>query len=343
ARQVLSGVSIAFRLSSSQQTDLDRLLREQQDPSSTNYHKWLTPDEYAARFGMTQADLAKVTSWLKSQGLTIEQISRSRTEISVSGTVAQIEHAFHTELHNYTINGDRHFATATDLSFPAAFASQVLGVRNLNDFHPKSHLRPASPHFTSNLSGNHFLEPGDFATIYNLGPLYSQGLDGSGEKIAVVGQTTSSICDVTAFRAASGLPASTPATVLVPSTGPGTSCTCDIPEAGLAVDLPAAIPEVTGIGGTEFTGDATGCPGNPPSCPGGVAPADPPFWGGSSSHNSGPTALMHIPETTWNDPVTSSGFSAGGGGASIFFTKTQAPWQSGPGVPNDSKRDVPDI
>ena len=449
ARQVLSGVSIAFRLSSSQQTDLDRLLREQQDPSSTNYHKWLTPDEYAARFGMTQADLAKVTSWLKSQGLTIEQISRSRTEISVSGTVAQIEHAFHTELHNYTINGERHFANATDLSFPAAFASQVLGVRNLNDFHPKPHLRPASPHFTSNLSGNHFLEPGDFATIYNLGPLYSQGLDGSGEKIAVVGQTTISVSDVTAFRAASGLPASTPATVLVPSTGPGTSCTSDIPEAdldvewsggvakgatvtyyyagvgsghtcsnrtfnvfdalhyvivnnlapvvsisygnceaniglstanifqqwaqlansqgqtisaasgddgaadcdfnvasathGLAVDLPAAIPEVTGIGGTEFTGDATGCPGNPPSCPGGVAPADPPFWGGSSSLNSGPTALMHIPETTWNDPVTSSGFSAGGGGASIFFTKTQAPWQSGPGVPNDSKRDVPDI
>ena len=209
ARQVLSGVSIAFRLSSSQQTDLDRLLREQQDPSSTNYHKWLTPDEYAARFGMTQADLAKVTSWLKSQGLTIEQISRSRTEISVSGTVAQIEHAFHTELHNYTINGERHFANATDLSFPTAFASQVLGVRNLNDFHPKPHLRPASPHFTSNLSGNHFLEPGDFATIYNLGPLYSQGLDGSGEKIAVVGQTTISISDVTAFRAASGLPAST--------------------------------------------------------------------------------------------------------------------------------------
>src|SRR5437870_1085733 len=87
--RVLSGVSLSFRLSPAQQADLDRLLREQQDPSSTNYHKWLTPDEYAARFGMTLADLAKVTSWLKSQGLTSEQISRSRTEISVSGAVAQ--------------------------------------------------------------------------------------------------------------------------------------------------------------------------------------------------------------------------------------------------------------
>ncbi len=446
ARQVLSGVSIAFGLSSAQQADLDRLLREQQDTSSASYHKWLTPDEYAARFGMTQADLANVTLWLKSQGLTIEQILRSRTEISVSGTVAQIERAFHTELHNYTINGERHFANATDVSLPAAFSSQVLGVRNLNDFHPKPHLRPASPHFTSNLSGNHFLEPGDFATIYNLGPLYSQGLDGSGEKIAVVGQTTITISDVTAFRAASALSASTPATVLVPSTGPGTSCTSDIPEAdldvewsggvakgatvtyyyagvgsghtcsnrtfnvfdalhyvivnnlapvisisygnceaniglstanvfrqwfqqansqgqtvsaasgddgaadcdfnvasathGLAVDIPAAIPEVTGIGGTEFSGDAGACPAG--GCPGNVAPPTT-YWGGSSSLTSGASALGPIPETTWNDPVTSSGFSAGGGGASIFFTKTQAPWQSGPGVPNDGKRDVPDI
>jgi subtilase family serine protease len=438
---VLSGVSLAFRLSPGQQADLDRLLREQQDPSSANYHKWLTPDEYAARFGMTSGDLAKVASWLESQGLKVEQISRSRTEISVSGTVGQIEHAFHTELHNYAINGEQHFANATDLSFPAAFSSQVLGVRNLNDFHPRPHLRKVSPHFTSNQSGNHFVEPGDFATIYNLGPLYSQGLDGSGEKIAVVGQTTIAVSDVTAFRAASGLSANTPTTVLVPSTGPGTSCSSDIAEAdldvewsgavakgatvtyyyagvgsghtcsnrsfnvfdalhyviannlspvisisygnceanigsstanifrqwfqqansqgqtvsaasgddgaadcdfnvtsathGLAVDIPAAIPEVTGIGGSEFTGDSKVTPAN------GCAPADPPYWSGSCQLNSGPTALIYIPETTWNDTTAGQTLSAGGGGASKLFTKPS--WQTGPGVPADSARDVPDV
>jgi subtilase family serine protease len=442
---LLSGVSITFKLSSPQQADLDRLLREQQDPSSPNYHKWLTPDEYAARFGMTSADLAKVADWVKSQGLKIEQISRSRTEISLSGTVALIERAFHTELHNYAINGKRHFANATDLSLPAAFSSQVLGVRNLNDFQPRPHLRPASPHFTSNQSGSHFIEPGDFATIYNLGPLYSQGLDGTGEKIAVVGQTTINVSDVNAFRAAAGLPAKTVNTVLVPNTGPGTSCSDDIPEAdldvewsgavakgatvtyyyagvgsghtcsnrtfnvfsalnyvivnnlapvisisygnceaniglstansfrqlfqqanaqgqtisaasgddgaadcdfnvpsathGLAVDIPAAIPEVIGIGGSKFTGDSDVCPNT--GCPGGVAPADPPYWSGSSSLNSGPTALMYIPETTWNDTVTQNGFSAGGGGASKFFDKPI--WQTGPGVPSDGARDVPDV
>src|SRR6476620_3563101 len=79
--RLLSGVSIEFRLSPSQQSALDRLLQDQQDPSSTNYHKWLTPDEYANRFGMTQNDLAKVTAWLQSQGLKVDDISPNRTSI----------------------------------------------------------------------------------------------------------------------------------------------------------------------------------------------------------------------------------------------------------------------
>ncbi|MBW8869755.1 MAG: hypothetical protein JF563_03125 [Acidobacteriales bacterium] len=95
------------------------------------------------------------------------------------------------------------------------------------------------------------------------------------------------------------------------------------------------------MGGTEFTGDMTQCPGNPPSCPGGVAPADSPYWSGSSSPTSGPSALTYIPEKTWNDAVSSQGFSAGGGGASKMFGKPS--WQTGTGVPADGKRDVPDI
>src|SRR6266478_5631708 len=93
---------------------------------------------------------------------------------------------------------------------------------------------------------------------------------------------------------------------------------------GLAVDVPASIPEVTGVGGTEFTGDSLSCPST--GCSGGVAPADPPYWGGSSSPTSGASALIYIPETTWNDTAQSlalvppKGFAATGGGASTIFT-----------------------
>ena len=128
--------SLTFRLSPAQQADMDLLLRQQQDRTSPNYHKWLTPEKYAARFGMTSGDLTKVTSWLQSQGLTVDSISRNRNEINFSGSVGQVEYALKTELHNYVINGEQHFANATDVAFPAAFSSQVLGVRGLNDFHP---------------------------------------------------------------------------------------------------------------------------------------------------------------------------------------------------------------
>jgi uncharacterized protein (TIGR03437 family) len=89
---------------------------------------------------------------------------------------------------------------------------------------------------------------------------------------------------------------------------------------GLAVDLPAAVPEVTGIGGTQFD-EAGGS-----------------YW--NRTHGTdGVSALGYIPETVWND--NSADPSSGGGGASVFFAKPS--WQSGPGVPNDGARDVPDV
>ena len=441
---MITRAALGFRLSSRQQSDLNRLLREQQDPSSVNYHKWLTPEQYAERFGVSANDLAKVTSWLSSQGLRVDGVAENRTEIFFSGTVGQIESALHTEIHSLSVEGQPHFANAGDIQVPAAFADMVLGVRKLNDFEPKPHLRKVSPRFTSSVSGNHFLAPGDFATIYDLGPLYSQGLDGSGQTIAVIGQTDINVSDAHAFRAASSLAVNDPIKFLVPNTGTATLCSGDVDEAnldvewsgavaknativfvfagpgpspatclhrtsnvfdalqyainnkinnqmipvisisygncepriglansqmfrqwaqqansqgqtitaaagddgaadcdfndtsatqGLAVDVPGSIPEVTSIGGTEFTGDPAAVVTN------GCASATT-YWGSSCSLTSGASALIYIPETTWNDPPSSS-FSATGGGASMFFAKPS--WQTGPGVPNDNARDVPDV
>jgi subtilase family serine protease len=442
--QQLSGATLTFRLSPVQQSELNRLLHAQQDPSSPNYHKWLTPEQYASRFGMTTKDLAKVTAWLQSQGLKVDGISRSRTEISFSGSVGQIEYALKTELHGYSVNGEKHFANATDVVLPAAFSAEVLGVRGLNDFRPKPRVRKAVPRFTSNLSGNHFLIPGDFATIYGI----PSNLDGTGQSIAVVGQTVISTTDIDAFRSAAGLPTRTSSNfqqITVTGTTPTMTCSgdeteadldlewssaiaknavikyvdagvgtggtcsnrnnnvfdalqfavdnnvapvisisygnceanlgqsfvltmqqwaqqanaqgqtisgpsgdagaadCELPSAtsavqGLAVDVPASIPEVTGVGATQFTGDSDACP--LATCSGNVAPADQ-YWNGSSSTTSGASALSYIPETSWNNEATNQGFSAGGGGASTIFGKPS--WQAGTGVPNDGQRDVPDV
>lgn len=242
----IHGITIVFRPSAQQQAALQTLLNEQQDPHSSNYHHWLTPEQFAARFGMSQTDLDTVTNWLKGQGFTVTRVARSRNGITFSGTAAQVTAAFQTQLHRYRVAGKAHFANVTPLSIPAAFANVVLGVRNLNDFRPLPRQRAqriltASPRFTSTLSGNHFLAPDDFATIYGIQGLYNAGDDGAGQKIAVVGQTAISLADIEAFRSAAGLRANNPELILVPGTGGSAFSDYDEGEADLDVEWAGGI------------------------------------------------------------------------------------------------------
>jgi subtilase family serine protease len=237
--KVLYGVTLAFRPSAAQQADLNNLLAQQQDRSSPNYHKWLTPAEFADRFGMTRNDVNRVQAWLESQGFTVTSVANSRNQISFDGTVAQVEAAFRTEIHNYLVDGDVHLANATNPSVPAALAGSVFAVGNLHNFSPKPRAKlrarsanGADPHFTSDLSGDHFLTPGDFATIYNL----PAGLDGTGQTIAVVGQSTVSASDLANFRSAAGLAAKAPQYVLYPSTSTATRCSGDERESDLDLE-----------------------------------------------------------------------------------------------------------
>ena len=247
AGRTLERLALVFKPSAAQAAELEALLAAQQDPQSPDYHRWLTPDEYAARFGMTDADLAEVSAWLRSHGLTVHGPARSKGELYFSGSAARIEDAFHTELHRYLVDGEPHYANATAPSVPSAYASTVLGIRRLSDFRPRPRLRSASVsgRFTSALSGNHFLAPDDFATIYGLKPLYAAGFDGTGQKIAVVGQSAlaahGATTDIDAFRAASGLPSTHLQQVLVPGTGAATVCNGDVGEADLDVEWSGAV------------------------------------------------------------------------------------------------------
>jgi len=240
-------IAIAFKPSAAQQRELELLLAEQRDPASPGFRRWLTPDEYAARFGMNEADLGEVRAWLAGHGLAVRGTSRSRNELYVRGSAGEIERAFRTELRRYRVDGRIHFANATDPSVPAAFADVVLAIRKLSDFRPEPRLRrpAAAPRFTSEITGNHFLAPDDFATIYNVHPLWAAGWTGSGQRIAIVGQTAlgpaQSAADVDAFRAASNLPATLLQQVVVPGSGASTLCPDDILEAHLDVQWAGAV------------------------------------------------------------------------------------------------------
>src|SRR6266699_2766699 len=241
------GISIAFSRTPAQEADLQALLAAQQHPTSPLYHKWLTPDEFGARFGLADSDIAKVQSWVGQHGFTVESVSRSKNRISFSGTVEQVEAAFGTEMHYYKVNGETHFAPSRDVSVPAALSSVVQTVTNLSSFRPKSHIsgrgprRVVSPDFTSSQSGNHFLTPKDVATIYDINPAYKAGYNGAGQSIAVVGQSAIVLSDIEHFQTAAGFAVKDPTLVLVPNTGTATIRSGDEAESDLDLEYTSTI------------------------------------------------------------------------------------------------------
>ncbi len=412
----LGYVTLVLKPTLAQQSDLETLLVQQQDRSSAEYHKWLTPEQFGDRFGLAPSDISAIKLWLTAQGLHIEDTARGRNWIAFSGTVAQINRAFHTEIHRFFVNGKEHYGNATNPFVPAAMAGVVRFFRGLDDFgpEPSSGIRQEVPvpDFTSS-AGVHSLAPDDFATIYDITPLYNSGIDGTQQSIAVLGRSDIDLPGYQIFRSIYNLPATMPVMHLV-GPDPGLPATADLSESmldlewsgavarnatiifvyavsidtaaqeavdknlapvisssyascepesadtlrylaqqanaqgitwlvvsqdsgaaacddhhsgrqlvstGYSVAYPASIPEITAVGGTEFNeGSGT-------------------FWNSGNTANGG-SATSYIPEMTWNDS-SSSGFLASGGGASIFYPKPL--WQTGPGVPVDQARDVPDI
>jgi subtilase family serine protease len=232
ASSQLAGMTMYIAPSAEQKAALDALVQAQQTPGSAYYHKWITPAQYASQFGLSANDLARVKAWLEQQGFSVDRIANSQNAIVFSGTVAQVETAFQTQVHIYSINGETHRANATALSIPSALAGVVQSVRNVSDFrpHPMHRLRSGAQvsgnyDFTSGSTTYHFLAPGDFATIYDLNPLYSSGYTGSGKTIVIVGQSAVVSTDITNFQSAAGLTQKAPTMTLVP--GSGTSAVDD--------------------------------------------------------------------------------------------------------------------
>jgi len=243
----LEGISLVFNRSAAQEAGLQALIAAQQNPASPLYHQWLTPDQFAARFGMADADLNKVQNWLEQQGFSIDRVARSKNAIYFSGTVRQVEQAFSTEMHLYKINGTQHFAPSTALSVPSALASTVLGIRNLNDFRPRAHVvlnrnSRVKPAFTSSQTGTVFFAPGDIATVYDIKPLYNASVTGAGQSITIVGQSAIQASDIEAFQNAALLTVKDPVQYLVPNTGNSTvQATGDEAESDLDLEWSGAI------------------------------------------------------------------------------------------------------
>ena len=251
----LSYITLLTVPSAAQKKALNKLLADQQNPRSASYHQWLTPEQYADRFGLSPNDIQKLTAWLQSLGFTIVRPARGRNWIAFSGTAAQVESAFQVQIHNFNVHGEIHFANTAPPVIPATLSGIVAGFRGLNDFRPKSQARRATPGYTFPYSGSNyfFIAPGDIAAMYDINTLYQNGIDGTGQKLAVIGETGVFQSDLTNFRQNFGLSAISCTTssdiitacntsnfkyVLV--NGSATSIYSDLPEADLDIEWSGA-------------------------------------------------------------------------------------------------------
>ena len=212
-----------------QEAALRQLLEEQQDSSSANYRQWLTPEQFGDQFGAAPEDIDTITSWLSSQGFRVDRVSNGRGVIEFSGTAGEVERALHTQIHSYLVHGKQHWANSQEPRIPAALSPAVAGIVSLHNF-TSSAMRHGSgtaekeagsarwtaasprPRYTTRSydETDYVVAPYDFATIYNVLPLWSAGVDGTGQSIAIVARSNIALADVENFRSIFGLPARDP-------------------------------------------------------------------------------------------------------------------------------------
>ncbi|HXC33959.1 MAG TPA: Ig-like domain repeat protein, partial [Verrucomicrobiae bacterium] len=237
----MNRILLVLKRSAAQESALQDLLNQQQINSSANFHKWLTPDQFGQQFGLADSDLQAVTSWLASFGFQSIQVAKGRNLIEFSGTAAQVQAGLHTAIHRYFVNGEYHWANASDPQIPTALVPVIAGVASLHDFRPKPTIVRSSqrfpvtqgpggkPQFTGP-GGVHALVPADFDTIYNIN---STTMTGSGMTIGIIGVSNINVQDVTDFRSMWGLPTNNPPVVILNGPDPG--------------DVPGSDPEVEAV------------------------------------------------------------------------------------------------
>jgi hypothetical protein len=245
-----------------QEVLLKQYLESVHTMGSPSYHQWLTPEQFGAQFGPRDADLQTVVGWLVSQGFQIDRTSAGRQLIEFSGTTGNLRAAFHTEIHEYAVNGATHYANATELKIPAALAQIIKGVTPLNDFRAEPLVkvvgkaqigrgqRSAPPQWTApNQYGTsnpyeYTVVPEDFATQYNLDPLYQVGINGAGQTIGIINESNINLSLVQAYQNLFGIAGTTPQ-VIIDGVDPGDLSGVDV-EAYLDVEMASAVaPKAT--------------------------------------------------------------------------------------------------
>jgi subtilase family serine protease len=234
------------------QTALQQFMKDVHTRGSASYHQWLTPQQFGERFGPADSDIQIAAGWLKSHGFKVARVTKSKGLIEFSGTAGQLRQALHTQIHQYSVHGETHYANANEVSIPAALAPLVRGISPLNNFRAQPQLqvlgrasyssttKKTIPQWTLPNGNTNFyaVAPEDLSTQYDLAPLYQAGVNGTGQTIGIINESNIDISLVSAYQQLFGLPGN-PTQVVIDGDDPGLNG-ADV-EAYLDVEVSGAI------------------------------------------------------------------------------------------------------
>lgn len=219
-------ITVRVHLKGQNQDQLSNFIQQLHDPSSPNFQKWLTPDQFKAQFGATAGSLTTVQNFFTSRNLKV--LGSDGRSITVQGTVGDIQNALHTQLHQFNVNGNLVRANTSNPIVDEPAGAMVSAVSGLTQVMAKPHSvmardasgnprEPINLDVTANPDGRFFptqcfvgdntatisdgintatytgqtyggcaYQPSELATAYNFNALFSQGLTGAGQTVVIV-------------------------------------------------------------------------------------------------------------------------------------------------------------
>src|SRR5580704_15125329 len=164
---------------------LEKLIAEQQNPASANYHKWLKSGEFFERFGPTKPEVRALTGWLSNQGFEVARAAGGVVEFR--GSVAQVERTFAVKIARF--GAADAYANISDPFIPSRFANVIGAITGMDNM---THAMPAGQRMNAAsvapdavVGSAQAFGPDDFYNFYDEAPV--AGSDGAGDCVAIVG------------------------------------------------------------------------------------------------------------------------------------------------------------
>lgn len=232
-------VKVHVLLYGQHENELERFIEMQNVQGSPAFERYLTPQEFGAYFGADRATYARSIEILRNAGFAIVELANNRRDIVAQAPASTVEAFFQTPIDMHVLGSRSFFANRYEPVLPAALHAEVVdGLSNFRIMHSHRKVRP-----NSYVGGYVSFSPSDLATLYDLNPLYSAGLNGKGITLVNATSGAATTGDLAIFERTFKLPAVKMTCKPIDSGSCSITCgpSCDNGESTLDVDAATSV------------------------------------------------------------------------------------------------------